>query len=50
VRALVEDAFRTRFNGRLYMQVGAYPTLEEAQAQAERLNQLGLQVQIEQVP
>jgi parallel beta-helix repeat protein len=50
VRTLVEDAFRTRFNGRLYMQVGAYPTFEEAQAQAERLNQLGLQAQIEQVP
>ncbi|MEM9007093.1 MAG: DUF1565 domain-containing protein [Cyanobacteria bacterium P01_F01_bin.86] len=45
----VPDAFRVRMNGQSFIQVGAYPTLEEAQAQAEQLNQHGLQAQIEQV-
>ena len=50
VRQHVADAFRTRMGENTYMQVGAYPTLEEAQAQVERLNQVGLQAQIEEIP
>ncbi len=49
IRQQVPDAFRVKMNGREFIQVGAYPTFEEAQAQAERLNQQGLQAQIEQI-
>ena len=50
VRARVPDAFRTQMNGRQYMQVGAYPTFEEAQALVEQLGQAGLEAQIEEIP
>jgi parallel beta-helix repeat protein len=50
VRGYVTDAFRTRRDGQMYMQVGAYPTLAEAQAQVDRLHQIGLQAQIEDIP
>ena len=50
VRARVPDAFRTQVNGRQYMQVGAYPTFEEAQALVDQLSQAGLQAQVEEIP
>jgi hypothetical protein len=50
IREQVSDAFRVRRSDRTYMQVGAYPTLAEAEAQVERLNQLGIQAQIEEIP
>ncbi|MEM6435763.1 MAG: DUF1565 domain-containing protein [Cyanobacteria bacterium P01_D01_bin.115] len=50
VRARVPDAFRTQVNGRQYMQVGAYPTFEEAQALVNQLSQAGLQAQVEEIP
>lgn len=50
VRQQVPDAFRVRVNGRMFMQAGAYPTFEEAQALAEQLNQQGLRAQIERIP
>ncbi|MEL6401936.1 MAG: DUF1565 domain-containing protein [Cyanobacteria bacterium J06626_4] len=50
VRARVPDAFRTQVNGRQYMQVGAYPTFEEAQALVDQLSQVGLQAQVEEIP
>ena len=50
VRARVPDAFRTQVNGRQYMQVGAYPSFEEAQALVDQLSQAGLQAQVEEIP
>ncbi|MGD1939752.1 MAG: DUF1565 domain-containing protein [Leptolyngbyaceae cyanobacterium] len=50
VRARVPDAFRIQVNGRQYMQVGAYPTFEEAQALVEQLSQAGLQAQVQEIP
>ena len=49
VQAQVPDAFRRRLNGQLYIQAGAYPTLEEAQAMLNQLRQAGLPAQIEEV-
>lgn len=49
VREEVPDAFRTRLNGQLYIQAGAYPTQEEAQAMAQRLNQAGLPAEVKEV-
>ncbi|NER83135.1 MAG: SPOR domain-containing protein [Leptolyngbya sp. SIO1D8] len=50
VQQHVPDAFRVRVDGRVFMQVGAYPTLEEAQDLAEDLNQEGFRVQVEHRP
>ena len=50
LRQAVPDTFRVVMNGQEFMQAGAYPTLAEAQALVERLNQQGFQVQIEQIP
>jgi hypothetical protein len=50
VRSQVPDAFRLRFNGQVYMQAGAYPTREEAQAMLNRLQQAGLSAQIQEIP
>lgn len=50
VRAQVPDAFRTRVNGQLFMQAGAYPTMTEAQARRDQLQQAGLSAQIQEVP
>jgi parallel beta-helix repeat protein len=49
VRAHVPDAFRTRLNGRVYLQVGAYPTLSEAEATVERLSEVNISAQIEEI-
>lgn len=49
VRSQVPDAFRARLNGQLFMQAGAFPTLEEAQARLNQLRQAGLQGQIQEV-
>ncbi|MEL7316014.1 MAG: right-handed parallel beta-helix repeat-containing protein, partial [Cyanobacteria bacterium J06559_3] len=49
IRQHVPDAFRVKMNGREFIQAGAYPTFDEAQAQAERLNQQGIQAQIERI-
>lgn len=50
VRTQVPDAFRTQLNGQVYMQAGAYPTRDEAQAQVNQLLQAGLQAQIQELP
>lgn len=50
IRRHVADAFRTRAQGQMYMQVGAYPTLTEAEAQVERLDQVGFQAEIQEIP
>ncbi|WP_204138307.1 DUF1565 domain-containing protein [Halomicronema sp. CCY15110] len=50
VRSQVPDAFRLRLNGQVYMQAGAYPTREEAQAMLNRLQQAGLSAQIQEIP
>jgi hypothetical protein len=49
VRAHVPDAFRTRLNGQVYLQVGAYPTLSEAEATVERLSEVNISAQIEEI-
>ncbi len=49
VRQVVSDAFRVNLNGRQVMQVGAYPNEAEAQAQVQRLQQLGFSVRLEVV-
>lgn len=49
VQAQVPDAFRRQVNGQLFIQAGAYPTLEEAQAMLNRLRQVGLPAQIEEI-
>ncbi|NEQ46067.1 MAG: DUF1565 domain-containing protein [Leptolyngbya sp. SIOISBB] len=50
VRSQVPDAFRTRVNGQLFMQAGAYPTMTEAQARRDQLQQAGLSAQIQEMP
>ena len=50
LRQEVPDAFRVVMNDQEFMQAGAYPTLTEAQALVERLNQQGFQAQIEHIP
>lgn len=49
VRQQVPDAFLVTFNGHEFVQAGAYPTIEEAQALANQLHQQGLHAQVEQV-
>ncbi|MEM6835769.1 MAG: DUF1565 domain-containing protein [Cyanobacteria bacterium P01_C01_bin.120] len=49
VRIQVPDAFRTRLQGQVYMQAGAYPTREEAQARLNQLLQAGLSAQIQEI-
>lgn len=39
IRSVVPDAFRTRFEGRSMMQVGAFPTEEEAEARRRLLEE-----------
>ncbi|WP_227500021.1 DUF1565 domain-containing protein [Synechococcus sp. PCC 7335] len=39
IRSVVPDAFRTRFEGRAMMQVGAFPTEEEAEARRRLLEE-----------
>ncbi|MEM9815727.1 MAG: DUF1565 domain-containing protein [Cyanobacteria bacterium P01_D01_bin.6] len=49
VRSQVPDAFRTQVNGQLFMQAGAYPTMTEAQAQRDQLQQAGLPAQVQEI-
>ena len=49
VRSQVPDAFRLRFNGQVYMQAGAYPTMAEAQAMVNQLQQAGFPAQIQEI-
>lgn len=49
VRSQVPDAFRTRVNGQLFMQAGAYPTMTEAQARRDQLQQAGLPAQVQEI-
>ena len=49
VRAVVGDAFRTRFEGRTVMQVGAFPTEEEAEERQRILEDNGFNARIEYI-
>ncbi|MBE7383663.1 MAG: DUF1565 domain-containing protein [Leptolyngbya sp. SIO1E4] len=50
VRQLVPDAFQVRVNNQVFMQVGAYPTAEEAQDLVERLSRQGFTATVEHMP
>lgn len=50
VRAVVSDAFRTNFEGRMMMQVGAFPTEDEAQARKQLLEDNNFNVRVEYLP
>ncbi len=50
VRAVVPDAFRTNFEGRMMMQVGAFPTEDEAQARKQLLEDNNFNVRVEYLP
>ena len=47
VREVIGDAFRTRFEGRTVMQVGAFPTEEEAEERQRILEDNGFNARIE---
>ncbi|MEL6471830.1 MAG: DUF1565 domain-containing protein [Cyanobacteria bacterium J06623_4] len=49
VREVVPDAFRTRFEGRMMMQVGAFPTEEEAEERRELLEDNNFDVRVEYI-
>lgn len=49
VRDVVPDAFRTNFEGRTVMQVGAFPTEDEAEDRRRLLEDNGLDVRIEYI-
>ena len=49
VRSLVPGAFRTRYNGRLVMQVGAYSDRAEAEEMLQKMTDNGLSATIEQL-
>ncbi|MEM6451532.1 MAG: DUF1565 domain-containing protein [Cyanobacteria bacterium P01_D01_bin.105] len=49
VRALIRDAFRTQLDGRAAMQVGAFPTEEEAIDRQRILEENGFNAQIEYI-
>ncbi len=50
VRAVVPDAFRTNFEGRMVMQVGAFPTEDEARARKQLLEDNNFNVRVEYLP
>jgi parallel beta-helix repeat protein len=50
LEALIPDAFHVRVNGQPMMQAGAFDTLAEAQATADRLNQAGLRARVDYIP
>ncbi len=50
VRAVVPDAFRTNFDGQMVMQVGAFPTEDEAQARKQLLEDSNFNVRVEYIP
>ncbi|MEO1621360.1 MAG: DUF1565 domain-containing protein [Cyanobacteria bacterium J06632_3] len=49
VREVVPDAFRTRFEGRTVMQVGAFPTEREAEERRELLEDNNFDVRVEYI-
>ncbi len=49
VKAVVPDAFRTRFEGRAVMQVGAFPTEDEAEDRRRLLEDRNLDAQVEYI-
>ncbi|MEL6351322.1 MAG: DUF1565 domain-containing protein [Cyanobacteria bacterium J06627_28] len=49
IRAVVPDAFRTRYQGRAVMQVGAFPTEGEAEDRRRLLEANGFSVQVEYI-
>ncbi|MEL6856026.1 MAG: hypothetical protein AAFO83_13090, partial [Cyanobacteria bacterium J06607_13] len=49
VREVVPDAFRTRFEGRMMMQVGAFPTEEEAEERRDLLEDNNFDVRVEYI-
>ncbi|MDJ1183717.1 DUF1565 domain-containing protein [Roseofilum casamattae] len=46
VKALVPDAFRSSYQGRSVIQVGAFPTLEEARARLQLVQGSGLRAEV----
>ncbi|NJN21893.1 MAG: hypothetical protein HC812_12835 [Leptolyngbya sp. RL_3_1] len=50
LEGLVPDAFQVRVNGQPVMQAGAFSSLNEAQATADRLIQAGLRARVEYIP
>lgn len=49
IREVVPDAFRTRFDGRMMMQVGAFPTEQEAEERRELLEENNFDVRVEYI-
>lgn len=49
VRSIVPDAFRTNFEGRTMMQVGAFPTEDEAEARKRLLEDNNFDVRVEYI-
>ncbi|PZO22325.1 MAG: hypothetical protein DCF25_03180 [Leptolyngbya foveolarum] len=49
VKEVVSDAFRTQFDGRTMMQVGAFPTEEEAEERQQLLEQNNFDAQVEYI-
>ena len=49
VREVVPDAFRTRFEGRTKMQVGAFPTEGEAEERRRLLERNNFDVRVEYI-
>lgn len=49
VREVIPDAFRTRFEGRTVMQVGAFPTEDEAEARRRILEDNNFNVRVEYI-
>jgi parallel beta-helix repeat protein len=50
IRSVIPDAFRTSFDGRTVMQVGAFPTEEEAEDRKELLEDNDFDVRVEYMP
>lgn len=49
VKEIVPDAFRTQFEGRMVMQVGAFPTEDEAEGRKQLLEDHNLDVRVEYI-
>lgn len=49
IRSVIPDAFRTQFEGRAMMQVGAFPTEEEAEARRRLLEENNYEVLVEYI-
>lgn len=50
VKEIVPDAFRTQFEGRTVMQVGAFPTEDEAKDRQQLLKDHNIDVRVEYIP